>query len=399
MNGLILIGAGLLAAVLIFITNWLALIPWRRSRDQHWSEQARVLWPARRAAATNFLFVLGINILLVLWLWPDSSPLWLFAGIVSVFGACAGTFPMDHEIFPRLSYRKLFQLATTSIFFRFLIWFVFFGAMVAMPDEFNQGAWAIGGIVVVLTICWLRGGLIQLAFKLGAFLPATERLQRITDDTSTRMNIPFRKVLLMRSGLAQAYALPGRGWLLFSERLLEILPDEEVAAICAHELAHLSESKTVKHFRFLKTFTFLPWIFIKPLFHEFGPLTFLGLLFLSLGASRIFGKISRKLEQRADQIAQTAEGDSGTYARALTHLYEDGLLPAVSLKKGTTHPHLYDRILAAGVTPDFPRPAPPEELAWPTRVFMVVMVILFVLFAVHSKLFSNGHGPASSTPF
>jgi len=34
LNGFILIGAGLLAAGVTAVTNWLALIPWRRARDK-----------------------------------------------------------------------------------------------------------------------------------------------------------------------------------------------------------------------------------------------------------------------------------------------------------------------------------------------------------------------------
>ena len=35
----------------------------------------------------------------------------------------------------------------------------------------------------------------------------------------------------------------------------------------------------------------------------------------------------------------------------------------VNPSKRQTHPHLYDRLLAAGVEPDYPRPAAPETIA------------------------------------
>jgi len=96
----------------------------------------------------------------------------------------------------------------------------------------------------------------------------------------------------------------------------------------------------------------------------------------------IYRKLSRKLESRADQMAKSNEGDAGTYARALTRLYEDGLLPAVSPKNQTTHPHLYDRILAAGVTPDFPRPASAVSMAWYGYLFTTTLGLLFAAFAI-----------------
>jgi Zn-dependent protease with chaperone function len=168
---------------------------------------------------------------------------------------------------------------------------------------------------------------------------------------------------------------------MFTGRLLEIAPDDEVAAICAHELAHLTESRAAQSSRFIGILTFLPWIFFNPLTHAFGILAFFGLLFTTLGIPRIYRKISHKLETRADAMAKANEEDAGTYARALTRLYEDNLAPAVMAKNRASHPHLYDRLLAAGVTPDFPRPAAAASMAWHGHVFAWLVGLLFGVFA------------------
>ena len=390
MDGLILIGAFLLAAGLAFGSNWLALIPWRRNKDKHWSEQARLVHPVVVAAHSSLWTVPAILVLTVLLLWPDSSPLWLLTGIASVLGAYAGTFPLDHELFPRISFRDLLRQAAIGILLRFLIWFVFLGAAVLMPDKFNELVFAIGGAVIGLSVIWSRGGLIWLGRKLGLFQPAPERLRRIATDTSARMNVPFREVLLMRSPLAQAFALPGIRKLLFTERLLELLPDNEVAAICAHELAHLTESKAARYSRSIQMLAFIPWIFFNPLIRAFGFFAFYGLLFTTLGVPRIYRSISRKLESRADQLAKANEGDAGTYARALTRLYEDNLVPAVTAKARATHPHLYDRLLAAGVTPDFLRPAAASSMAWHGQIFAGLVGMLFAIFAIRLMHFFAG---------
>jgi hypothetical protein len=44
----------------------------------------------------------------------------------------------------------------------------------------------------------------------------------------------------------------------------------------------------------------------------------------------------------------------------MVKLHESNLVPAVMPGK-QTHPHLYDRLLAAGVQPDFPRPPAPDR--------------------------------------
>ena len=392
LNGFIPIGAGLLAAGVTFVTNWLALIPWRQSKGKHWSEQARLLYPVRVAARSNLWTVPSILVLTVLLLWPDSSPLWLFTGIASVLGAYAGTFPTDHEIFPRIPLRDLLRQAIIGLLLRFLIWFVFIGAAVLMPDEFNELAWGIGGAVIGLWVIWSRGGLIWLGRKLGLFLPAPERLRKIAADTSARMNVPFREVMLVRVQLAQAFALPGSRQLLFTERLLELLSDDEVASICAHELAHLTESKAARYSRSVRMLTFMPWMFFNPLMHTFGLPAFFGLCGITIGVPIVYRRISRKLESRADQMAKANEGDAGTYARALTRLYEDGLLPAVTAKQRATHPHLYDRILAAGGTPDFPRPAAPGSMALHGAIFAGLAGMLFAVFVMRAMQFFSPAG-------
>jgi len=51
-----------------------------------------------------------------------------------------------------------------------------------------------------------------------------------------------------------------------------------------------------------------------------------------------------------------------------------------------THPHLYDRLLSAGIQPDFPRPAPPPQgkqtLTAMAATIVSFMLMLFVLIAV-----------------
>jgi hypothetical protein len=87
-------------------------------------------------------------------------------------------------------------------------------------------------------------------------------------------------------------------------------------------------------------------------------------------------QLSRKREVRADQIAKDNTPESAVYARALLRIYEDSQSPAVTSEENKTHPDLYDRMLAAGVTPDFPRPAASERMAWHGRALSTVFWIL-----------------------
>jgi Zn-dependent protease with chaperone function len=378
-NCLALLCIALLSALFTFAMNWLALIPWRRAQDRHWTERARVYHPARIAAASNLWVLPAVTCLSVLLLFPENGPHWALVAIAASIGTLIGTVPMDHEVWSSIKLNLLWQLAVRSWIIRFLMWFVFLGAAALMPQNFNVTTILIPLIVLALLVWWTKKGFLKLGHWFGALTTPSERLVTICQSTAAKMNIPFGELWLMRSHSAQAFALPAGRALLFTQRLVDLLTDDEISAVCAHELGHLTETRIDYYRRYIIWLVFLPWLFTRPMIHTFGFLGFYLLLALTLLAPFIFRRVSHKLETRADAIALEHEPDPGTYARALTKLYEDNLVPAVNAKERATHPHLYDRLLAAGVTPDFPRPAPPSTMSWNGTLLSVALGVLAAL--------------------
>ena len=123
----------------------------------------------------------------------------------------------------------------------------------------------------------------------------------------------------------------------------------------------------------------MPWLFFGQVVSAYKLGGFLALVIVTLIFVQLSRRLSQRLESRADRIARSNEGDDGTYARALARLYEENLLPAVNPSKRQTHPHLYDRLLAAGVEPDYPRPAAPETMATHGGILAGLLGILAVL--------------------
>lgn len=379
MKLLLLVAAGLGSAFVTYVSNGLALQPWRRAREQHWTERARQYFPARGTAANN-LWVIPIVVCLGLELfWPETSPHWALIALVSMICTTLATVPADREVFPRITPASLWRQVALGWLMRFLTWGFFLTAIALMPERFNLTCLVIALTLVGLLVWYEQVGGIYLGKKLGLLVEPTERLRRIVNDTAARMNVSYRELWLLRISFAQAFAVPGRRRLLFSERLLEIMPDAEIAAVCAHELAHLTESRKDYALRYVSYLSFLPWIFLTPALNTFGVLGLFTLLGITMIVPVLFKKISHRLEVRADNIAHTHEADSGVYAQALARLYEDSLLPAVNPKKHATHPHLYDRLLAAGMTPDFPRPEPPQALSWQGTLLASLLGALAVL--------------------
>lgn len=373
MTPLTLLQLGILSAGIAFFTNWLALIPWRRAKEQHWSQRARLYHPVRAAAANNLWTIPAVFALAGTVVWPDGSPHWLLVMIVSAIGTFMGTIPMNREVFPRIHTCDLLRQSGISFLIGYGSWFVFLVAASLMPRQFNYDVAVKSGVLALVWGSW-KLGLWHVLGRLTVWLqPAPERLRNIVTGVSARAKIPFSQVWLIRIPVAQAFALPRSRTLLFSERILELLSDDEISSICAHELGHLRESFADRCKRSIRKLAVFPWLYFKPIVYTYGHPGFFALLGVTVMVPYVYLRFSRKLEKRADLTAKLTPLDAETYARALLRLHEDNLIPAVLRRGQTTHPHLYDRLQAAGVTPDFPRPAAAHSMSWNGIVFALLL--------------------------
>jgi Zn-dependent protease with chaperone function len=385
------------AAALTWLPNWLALRSYRQLRREHWTQRARQLWPARTAAAV-LPWLLPADILLFQrLLGPDKIPPWPLAALVAWLGVIVASYPFDREIFPWLTSRAWRHQVMAGWTLRFAIWFLFFGTIAVMPRAFDGETCALGTGFVIAFIIWLSGGLVWSLHKLRLISPAPERLKSIVDSLSERMRVPVRRVWLLQSSASSAFALPYTRELLFSERLLKVHPDEEVAAICGHELGHLTESKLMRAGRLTGFLFYLPWLYVKPAAYTWGPAGVVGLGLVSWLGYKCSRALSRRLEKRADAVAQANEADSGIYARALARLHEENLVPAV-MPRRRTHPDLYDRLLATGVQPDYPRPIKPSANAPHVMILSMLLGVLLVANFLQKAPLKSGPEQTESIP-
>ncbi|MBN1569375.1 MAG: M48 family metalloprotease [Acidobacteria bacterium] len=376
MKIIILLSLGILSAGIVFLANWIALIPWRRAKGKHWSERARLYHPVGVASASNMLTMPVVFALAGEVFWPDFSPHWLLIGALSGAGAFFGGLPLGREVFPRIGFRDLLRQSATIFFIAHMGRLGFLAAAALMPWQFDYRVVFISGAVALIWGCSALGGWRMIGQMTGLLQPAPERLQRIVSNVSTKTGIPYKQVWLLRISIANAFVVLETRTLFFTERMLELLSDNEIGAICAHELGHLLESFSDRCKRYIRVLVFLPWMYFKPIVNAYGYPGLYGLLGLSILVPFIYRHISRRLEKRADEIARANEQEEGTYACALLKLHEDILLPAVLKRNQASHPHLYDRLLAAGITPDFPRPAAARSMAWHGVLFALLLGML-----------------------
>ncbi len=164
-------------------------------------------------------------------------------------------------------------------------------------------------------------------------------------------------------------------WFSRSQGALDHLEDRDLDAILAHELGHLREPCGVVLLRTAVTvfvpvaLVIFPWVL--QLSSNWG---WLALWLFVIAVMVLYRRLQRSLERRADA---TGHAVSPNYAAALEKLYRTNFTPAV-LRRTATHPDLFDRMLAAGVTPAWPRPQAPPSLL---PVVMVLLAMAATAFA------------------
>ena len=367
------------AAGLSWLANWAGLVPWRNSASAHWTERARLLWPVRFTAGLSiFLLPVILNQAHAFW-FPDTEHRWIVNGGAGFLGALLGCYPFDHEIFPQLDFKKWRRQVVAGWGIRFGVYGLLIAGILLMPEVVGLKMAVVIGIYLLVHMAIQWGVLLRYLRWVKYSSPAGERLRQIVEAATATMGVAPKSTWQMAGPHAAAFAFPTTCELLFSDRLLEICTDEEISAICCHELAHLSESKKVLAGRLLGSLAIFPVIFIIPSLHYFG-LPGLLLPYVALFVIARFSRsLSQRMEKRADQMATDKQIGEGVYARALGKIYRENQIPAVNVNNKQTHPHLYDRMLAAGINPDYPRPAKPRRLTLMGWLFWFVFGSLIVM--------------------
>lgn len=371
------------AAMVAFMANWFGLIPFRKEAQAHWSEKARVLWPAR-ATAVQGNYLLPV-ILFFIHARFRSAPVAVHCadGLSAYCGSLIGGRSISRLLYPEESFCDWLMLAAAGMLMTSVLWGSFLVAIFAIPIDFEFTTFAVASVVFAIHCGMSLGGWRTLLLLFDLIREPTDRLAHIVKETSARTRIPVRKIWLLKSSAASAYADPIFKHLVFSSRLLEICTDEEVSAVCGHEMGHLTEMQGAIWGRFILSHAFFPIVFIRPAFHSFSIWGASVIFLLVFGITQLRRNISRRHEKRADRVAVEFQPGDLIYAQALEKLYRDNLIPAVGRGKDSSHPHLYDRLVAAGMIPDFPRPDPPLSMTPVGGLYLLAAILLGFQFLYH----------------
>lgn len=368
----------IVAALVPSLLVQIALIPWRRLSAEPWTERARRLHPIRHAHASWLLIVPFTAAVVRLQFYPETSmPAVVIAAIL---GTTLSTLPLDRAVYPSFGFRAWLKSAFVLSLMRLGWVFLVMAFAFAMPSHWSlaQIGWSAAFLIATGA---LSGGLIhRLLVTLGAFRPAGPRVTSLVHDCAAEAGVPVKSVWELSSPAGFAAALVAQRALLFSDTTTTEHDDDELRAICRHELAHLNEGTALVIIRVAQTpLSLLPFIFTPTFYVSMGPAGILPPLLVWLLLLRVFNRLSLRLEKRADAAAHQGD-ESPAYARALERLHRRNLIPAVlAPKTARTHPDLYDRMLAAGVTPDYPRPAAPADHHWMQLLGIALNIVTVVL--------------------
>lgn len=347
-----------LSFVVSFGITWLAVrsvTPRGAAEDEHWTVRARFWFGARLAVLVALFGAVSVSALITRVGGLSAIPRELHHGLTFV-AILGGVYFGGYRRAQRKYARK--KSPATRFKDAVLLGVLFLPGYLVTALLFPIAGWpaAVVGVVLLIVLAW------RVAFRLVVWMrlarPADPSLQLRIDRLCEQAGERPVSVWVLDWSMANACALVYERKLAFSTRCLEVLDESEADAIAAHELGHLTEGAWVRRARLAAA----PAPLCLLLSFEIG-----GWSLLAFFGWLAFGYLlSARMERRADREA-TRLSEPKCYARALCRLHEDALLPAVVGAGGSAHGSLYDRMLSAGIQPDFPRPEKPRvgrAVAW-----------------------------------
>jgi len=361
-----------------------------RTLHEPWPEHARAAWIARR---NTVLALLGAcpaaGVFAPLFAGPasavDGKILAGVAATASILVAMGVRARQERRLWP-LPLRTAEALRGGVSFLVVLLGHLLAVAIIALLAP-ASGAVALGLLWLValgITLLWTRGVGLILGQALGLVRPAPPRLLAIVEQARLQAGVEVRQVAVLRWHKLNAFAFPAGGRLGFTDGALALLRDEELADICAHELGHLGEARKVVLARSLASAAFTPLVFAHAALAHGGVGGWLALTLPVLAILVVAGRLSRRMEERADEAGHAHAGlDPTSYARTLEQVYRLNQVPPV-LGGRRAHPDLVDRMAAAGLKPTWSLPAPPPRRA--SLAIGAAVVVLVSLLAGSLRL-------------
>ena len=251
---------------------------------------------------------------------------------------------------------------------------------IPLLDTHGVRWWAVALVTTLIMLGLMYGGLITGVLTMSLRRPDA-RVRALAERAAQREGFRLWSVWMLptkSTGFANAAAIPWARSMIVTERITQLLDDEELDAVLAHEAGHLSEPPWVWVMRLGAAFVGVTLFSIAmPLALAYGAADDELLLFIALSALVILvvlllvRRLARRMEERADAHAKQHVGGI-PLGRALEKIHTAARVPVVTGKK-RVHPDLYDRLAACGIEQG-ERPAPPNARAGLLTAIVVIIM-------------------------
>jgi hypothetical protein len=370
---------GTLLPLTWLLEAWL-LRPLRRLPDgAHWSERARLGFPARtRLVSWAMTSTLLVGMAWILWLGRltpiDVAIAPALATLVATMIAVARVARLVAPERPRLTLRGLASLLALS-----------WGQMAMLlalallaRDGFGPITWLALVLALGLSLVWAFGLPATAASAVGLFEAPSPEVSALVERSASRLGVRAPRVSVADLPMANAFALVPGERLVLTRAVLGGLSSSALATVVSHELEHFRESPRTRVVRVVSALAVVPVVLVRPVFGVWGTSAVVILALSTLTVISLLALVRHQLE-RADLAEIGVEPTrAADYARVLERIYEINGIPAVMRGVLARRSSLYDRMLTAGATPDFVRPEPPPRRLAPLLACFVLALTSLV---------------------
>ncbi|MHA2273167.1 MAG: M48 family metalloprotease [Candidatus Hodarchaeales archaeon] len=243
----------------------------------------------------------------------------------------------------------------SGLFVVMILLLYFIGLLLGIPPILIL---ILGGIFIFITYWWSDSFALKMTGAQLVTPSEAPRLHEMVDELAHRANIPKPKVAIVRNHTPNAFAT-GRnhshGLVAVHTGLLDIMPEEEVMAVLAHEISHIKHRDTLIQ---AIAASFGLSIMLMARMALFGamfgddrgtsPITALIVwIFAPIAAILIQLAISRGREYKADRRAAELLGTPEPMARALWRLQQGR--PDPRANPGMAHMYIRSPLGKSGV--------------------------------------------------
>ncbi len=369
---------GTLVPLTWLLEAWL-LGPYRRlGADAHWSERARLGFPARaRIVSWAFSSTLLVSMTWLIWLGPLTPIAAVLApavataivGLLSVRDVTRLVAPARPRATPR-------GLAALLVLGGARLPLLFACVLLASPRFDGVTALALASAIAVV-LAWALGLPLFAAERVGLLRRADPELGARVEAAAARVGVSGVVALVADLPSANAFALASPRRLVVTRALLEALPEAALDPALEHELERLAEPRVRRVLGLSSSLLLTLLVFTRPTLALLGPGPAAALVASVFVLASSLRGIARLVGARAVARERARAPYEPGYARVVARIHELEGIPLVLGRGLVGGASAYDRIVASGVDPGFPRPAaPPRALAPLVTCFSLALLSL-----------------------